>query len=396
MTKKRIAIVYDWMDSWGGVERMLLTMNEMYPDAHWYTSYLNKDGAAWTQIIAGSFAGAQDDSQKNTIITSFIQKLPSFIKSNRILSLPFYPHAFESFDFREYDLVISVTSSFAKSVITLPHTKHVCILLTPTRWLYSNENSYELSITNYELFKSIRRWYANQLKRWDLVVAQRPDEIISISQTVADRCLTYYHRKSTVIYPPFDAKYWSRIHNQIQITNYLPRRQAGELRMEIGLPKEYFLVVSRLESYKKVDLVIQTFKKFPNKQLIIVGKGTQGKKLKAMASHNIQFIQDVTDQELGVLYSQAQALIMPQEEDFGYVALEAQFFGCPVIAYGVGGACETIIDGKTGLLFYNQSVDALSDAVADFDHNKYNLEDQASIFERFQKEKFIRAINTYI
>ena len=380
MRDRKIAIVYDWMDSWGGVERMLLVLHEMFPEAQWYTSYVDYKKAAWIP----------DQVRDDRLKTSFMQGLPSFIKKSRILSLLFFPFAFESFDFRSYDTVISVTSSFAKSVITQPHTKHVCILLTPTRWLWGQGKSYELGVKSYWIMRPIIQFFIHYLKRWDVIVAQRPDKIISISQTVADRCRQYYNRESTVVYPPFDEEYWKSIKQEaVNNKHWIPNRVRDD-------KSDYFLVVSRLEPYKKVDLAIQAFNTFPDKKLIIVGKGTQGKKLKAMASHNIQFIQDVTDQELGVLYSQAQALIMPQEEDFGYVALEAQFFGCPVIAYGVGGACETIIDGKTGLLFYNQSVDALSDAVADFDHNKYNLEDQASIFEQFQKEKFIRAINTYI
>ncbi|PIZ65155.1 glycosyltransferase family 4 protein [Candidatus Roizmanbacteria bacterium CG_4_9_14_0_2_um_filter_39_13] len=380
MRDRKIAIVYDWMDSWGGVERMLLVLHEMFPEAQWYTSYVDYKKAAWIP----------DQVRDDRLKTSFMQGLPSFIKKSRILSLLFFPFAFESFDFRSYDTVISVTSSFAKSVITQPHTKHVCILLTPTRWLWGQGKSYELGVKSYWIMRPIIQFFIHYLKRWDVIVAQRPDKIISISQTVADRCRQYYNRESTVVYPPFDEEYWKSIKQEaVNNKHWIPNRVRDD-------KSDYFLVVSRLEPYKKVDLAIQAFNTFPDKKLIIVGKGTQGKKLKAMASHNIQFIQDVTDQELGVLYSQAEALIMPQEEDFGYVALEAQFFGCPVIAYGVGGACETIIDGKTGLLFYNQSVDALSDAVADFDHNKYNLEDQASIFEQFQKEKFIRAINTYI
>ena len=380
MRDRKIAIVYDWMDSWGGVERMLLVLHEMFPEAQWYTSYVDYKKAAWIP----------DQVRDDRLKTSFMQGLPSFIKKSRILSLLFFPFAFESFDFRSYDTVISVTSSFAKSVITQPHTKHVCILLTPTRWLWGQGKSYELGVKSYWIMRPIIQFFIHYLKRWDVIVAQRPDKIISISQTVADRCRQYYNRESTVVYPPFDEEYWKSIKQEVvNNKHWIPNRVRDD-------KSDYCLVVSRLEPYKKVDLIIKTFKEFPDKKLIIVGKGTQGKKLKAMASHNIQFIQDVTDQELGVLYSQAEALIMPQEEDFGYVALEAQFFGCPVIAYGVGGACETIIDGKTGLLFYNQSVDALSDAVADFDHNKYNLEDQASIFEQFQKEKFIRAINTYI
>ena len=372
MRQRRIAIVYDWMDSWGGVERMLLVLHEMFPEAQWYTSYVNRETAPWVSIL-----------QK--IHTSFIQNLPSYIKTNRILSLPLYPSAFENIDLRGYDLVISVSSSFAKSVITHPGTKHVCILLTPTRWLWSQEKNYMkeipalagMTIGKAEMAELIARPFINHLKKWDFIASKRPDKIISISKAVADRCKTYYHRESEVLYPPFDFEYWRNIQS----------KNSNRSRI---LSNEHFLVVSRLEPYKKVDLVIESFRRFPKKQLIIVGSGTQFSKLKIIAGENIHFIQHATDAELGQLYADSQALIMPQEEDFGYVALEAQFFGCPVIAYGKGGSLETVVKGKTGLFFSQQSSQSLGDAVAQFERRKYNLGDSQAFLKKFSKELFIK------
>jgi len=387
MRQKRIAIVYDWMDSWGGVERMLLVLHEMFPEAQWYTSYVNRETAPWVSIL-----------QK--IHTSFIQNLPSYIKTNRILSLPLYPSAFENIDLRGYDLVISVSSSFAKSVITHPGTKHVCILLTPTRWLWSQEKNYMkeipalagMTIGKAEMAELIARPFINHLKKWDFIASKRPDKIISISKAVADRCKVYYHRESEVLYPPFDYEYWGKF--KFQNSNFKfqkilkPSYSAGrQVHDDKG---EYFLVVSRLEPYKKVDLVIESFRRFPKKQLIIVGSGTQFSKLKIIAGENIHFIQHATDAELGQLYADAQALIMPQEEDFGYVALEAQFFGCPVIAYERGGAVETVVKGKTGLFFSQQSSQSLGDAVAQFERRKYNLGDSQAFLKKFSKELFIK------
>jgi glycosyltransferase involved in cell wall biosynthesis len=308
--------------------------------------------------------------------TSFIQKFPSFIKSNRILSLPFYPYAFEGFDFRSYDTVLSVTSSFAKSVITHPSTEHICILLTPTRWLWSQIPAFLIQP------------FIHYLKKWDYVAAQRPDQIISISQTVADRCLKYYGRESTVVYPPFDEEYWGGIASKIQKSKILKQVQNDN--------GEYFLVVSRLEPYKKVDLVIRAFASMPNKHLIIIGNGTQSSSLKSMAASNITFIQDATDIELAQYYLNAQALIMPQEEDFGYVSLEAQYFGCPVISFNKGGARETITSGTTGTFFATQSARAIRYAVAHFKRDKYNLKDRRSFLSQFSKETFINTMNTII
>lgn len=369
MQERKIAIVYDWMDKMGGVERMLVTLAEIYPEADWYTSYVDYNKADWIPDQVRN--DPSTPLRASRIQTSFIQHLPSFIKSSRILSLPFYPYAFESFDFSSYDTVISVTSSFAKSIITQPHTKHVCILLTPTRWLWSHTDQYQIT-------SILLRPFINRLKKWDYVAAQRPDEIISISKTVAERCQRYYHRESTVVYPPFDEEYW------------------GGSWTSQNDNRKYFLVVSRLESYKKVDLVINAFAAMPDKHLVIIGKGTQSSNLKSIAASNITFIQNATDVELAQYYSNAQALIMPQEEDFGYVSLEAQFFGCPVISYNKGGARETVIGGKTGTFFNTQSASAIRYAVAHFKRAEYNLEDRRKTLSQFSKNTFISTIRKII
>ncbi len=371
---KKIAIVYDWIDKWGGVERVLLTLHRMFPEAVFYTSYFDPGKVAWAKDLK--------------IKTSFIQKLPEFIKKSRIMSLPFYPFAFESFNFNEFDLVISVTSSFAKSVITKPKTKHICYLLTPTRFLWSHQQDY---------FKknAINNCYFKQLKNWDFVTAYRPDRIISISQTTADRCIKYYHRQSEVIYPPFNVEYWNNIKSKVKEIPRLPRRNVGIARNDDGASKKFFLVVSRLEPYKKVDLVVQLINQL-DIGLIVVGEGSEEKKLKKMVGKNVTFLSKLTDQELASLYSTAEALIMPQEEDFGLVSLEAQFFGCPVIAYKKGGASETVIDEKTGIFFDNQNQKSLGKAIERFNKIKYNLRNNVREFglknvERFNEQNFINS-----
>ncbi len=340
MSKKpRVAIVYDWIDKWGGVERVLLHLHEMIQTAVFYTSYVDYTHASW--------------ADKLQIKTSFIQQLPQCIRKSRIASLPLYPYAFESFNFSEYDVVISVTSSFAKGIVTKPRTKHICYLLTPTRFLWVFPDEYQ----DNPFMKFIGAPLTNSLREWDFVAAQRPDTIIAISQTVADRAEKFYKRKAEVIYPGFDEDYWKAIG-----TNRGPSQQN----------KKYFLVVSRLEKYKKVDLVIEAFNK-SGQNLWIVGTGSEEYKLQQMAHKNIHFLHSVTDGELAQLYSNATALIMPQEEDFGYVSLEAQFFGCPVIAYRRGGATETIQEDKTGIFFNEQSVSSVLDGVARFGQVSYNI-----------------------
>mgnify|MGYP001559989028 CR=1 FL=1 len=357
---KKIAIVYDWIDKWGGVERVLLDLHKMFPEAIFYTSYFDKKKASWANDLK--------------IKTSFLQSLPNFIKKNRILSFIFYPFAFESFNFSDYDLVISVTSSFAKSIITKPGTKHICYLLTPTRYLWSHKKDY---LSN-KFASYLISGYLDMFKNWDLTVSQRPDKIISISKTVRERCLKYYKRNSEVIYPPFDMEYWKKIKYQ----NFL-------LRQGFGGQAKFFLVVSRLEPYKRIDLAVKSFNRLKH-NLIIVGEGTDEKKLKKMAGSNITFLSKLSDVELGKLYANAQALIMPQEEDFGYVSLEAQYFGCPVIAYKKGGALETVYENKTGIFFLDQNEQSLKRAIERFNKIKYTLKGKVREFGLDHIKKFSR------
>lgn len=347
----KTAIVYDWLDKWGGVERALLTLAEMFPRAVWHTSYFDRRTAHWAKYLK--------------IKTSFIQDLPDFIKNNRILSLPLYPYAFESFDFSGYDLVISVSSSFSKSVITKPETLHLCYLLTPTRYFWLDSDTYL-----NDPIKKLGKVRLQKYRQWDFVAAQRPDKVISISKTVQKRVQRIYKRESDVVYPPFDIEYWKNI------------KPSTEFKKQ-----KYFLVVSRLEPYKRVDSVVQVFNQL-NLPLIIVGKGTEREKLQRMANPNTTFISNVSDEELAQLYTNAQALIMPQEEEFGYVSLEAQFFGCPVVSFKKGGATETVLENKTGLFFDEQTEKSLSDAVARFKKIEYNLRNSAQEYGKKNVERF--------
>ncbi len=359
--KIRIAIVYDWIDSWGGVERVLLHLHELFPKAIFYTSIADLQKASWAKNLS--------------IQTSFLQTFPDVIKKNRVLSLPLYPFAFESFDFSSFDVVISVTSSFAKAIITKPQTLHICYLLTPARFLWVDPGVY----IKENIKKKIISPYFNYLSSWDHVASQRPDYIIAISDAVRQRCLRYYQRESKVIYPPFDTNYWEKLpmtNYQFPITNFqFPN-------------SKFYLIVSRLEPYKRIDLVIDVFNKKQDLTLLIVGKGREKSNLRRKAHSNIHFIENITDKELKFLYSKAQALLMPQEEDFGYVALEAAYCGCPVIAFKKGGAVETILDGKTGIFFDRQTASSLAGAVARFAKIAYNLKTNTKKYGREHVMKF--------
>ncbi len=363
--KKRIAFVYDWVDSWGGAERILQILYKEFPTADFYTSAVSKSRAPWAKEIPFQ--------------TSFIQKLPRFIRRSRVLSVLLYPFAFETFDFSRYQTVVSITSSFAKGIVTRPETNHISYIFTPTRFLWGQIDLYIGS--KLQAFLSL---YIQYIRRWDWVAAQRPDTLLTLSKAVQKRITETYGRSSTVLYPPFDFKYWDALHKKSQ--------RSPE--------KDYYLVVSRLEPYKRVDLTIKAFRKMQDKKLVIVGQGRLKEKLEQLISPNISLQTRVSDQQLAQLYTNARALIMPQEEDFGYVALEALACHCPVIALGTGGARETVVEGKTGMFFEDQARSSLIEAIAKFEKVSYTLsqeleEAREKQLEKFDIERFIEEIRKF-
>lgn len=347
----KVAIVYDRVNKWGGAERVLLSLHRMFPKAPLYTSVYNKKTALWAKVFP-------------TIYTSFLQKIP-FAKNNHEYLAPFMPFAFESFDFSGYDLVISVTSEAAKGIITKPGTLHICYCLTPTRYLWSHYDEYFKGAT----FKGVAKFIVRHLRRWDSTAASRPDFIIAISGEVKNRINKYYKRRSDLIFPPVD----------------LPKKLDSK-----KLQSKYHLVVSRLVKYKKVDLVVEAFNRI-GKNLVVVGTGKEEKRLKNKARDNVKFVGEVGEKELAGYYSKARTLIIPQEEDFGIVALEAQAYGVPVIAYEKGGVLDTVIPGKTGLFFKNQSPESIIKAVKDYDtsmHRNFVKRDLIINAKRFTNQRF--------
>ena len=356
---KKIAIIYDWVDKWGGAERLILELLNIFPQAQVFTSYLDPKRAPWSKNLK--------------IKTSFLQKFPSFIKKSRKLSILFYPLAIESFDLSDYDIVISVSSFLSKGVITKPNTYHIAYILTPPRFLWNMKNIY----LKNTLLNNLTSQY---LRKWDYVAAQRADKIISISQHVQKRVLKYYNLNSEVIYPPFNLKHWQEIKEKIKIKR---NNKIGD---------NFYLIVSRLEAYKKIDLAIKVFNKLPKEKLIIIGTGTEEKRLKRIASNNITFLSHLTDTQLATFYSRAKAVIMPQDEDFGLVALESQFWGTPVISFRDSGASEVIKEKETGLFFHHQTEYSLLKAIEKFESMSYNLKKQTKTLKKDFFKKFSREV----
>ncbi len=351
LTTKKVAIVYDRVNKWGGAEKVLLALHKIFPQAPLYTSVYDKQNAKWARVFP-------------KVHTSFLQKIP-FAKRNHELLAPFMPWAFESFDFSSFDIVISVTSEAAKGIKTGPKTLHICYCLTPTRYLWSHRNEYLKGFTRF-----ISKPVIEYLLKWDKQAAKRPDIIIGISTEVKKRIKKYYSREVQIIYPPTDLK------NK-------PRRVSKG---------SYYLVVSRLVSYKKVDLVINAFNHL-NKPLLIVGTGREEEKLKSLSkSKKIKFLGQISEKRLNGVYKNAKALIMPQEEDFGLVSLEAQSYGVPVIAFGRGGAIDTVIPEKTGIFFQEQNIDSLTSAIEKFEKMSFNIKLLTGNAKRHSFESFRQEI----
>ncbi|MFA4833440.1 MAG: glycosyltransferase [Patescibacteria group bacterium] len=357
----RVALIHDHLAQDGGAEKVLKVLTEMFPEAPIYTLLYEKKNA--------------DKYFKNRQIeTSIIQKLPGGIKHYQWY-MPFMPMAVEFFDLREYDLVISDTSSFAKGVITSTDTLHICYCHTPTRYLWDYTHQYINELKYNKYLKKIISLILNYIRVWDREAADRVDTYVANSETIKKRIKKYYRREAAVIYPP------------VEIENF----HISESQ------KDYFLIGGRLAPYKRVDIVVEAFKN-SGKKLKIFGDGVDLERLKEIAagSKNIEFLGRVNDKAKAELYSNCQAFLNPQEEDFGITVVEAMASGRPIIAFRKGGATETVIEGKTGIFFDEQTPAAVAEAVENFSAKEWQPAEIRSQAERFSVEKFKRELGSFI
>ncbi len=328
----KVAIVHDWLTNYGGAETFVELWLRMYPQADIFTLIYDK------KKMKGHFEGTK-------IFTSKLQKLPFATKLYTKL-LVFMPKAFESFDFSSYDLVLCSSSSCAKGVIVPPHVPQIAYIHTPMRYAWDLFFDYRKRSGFLTRF-FMDRWMTS-LRQWDYISAQRIDTIVANSYYIARRIKKFWNRNSSVIYSPLNSK------------RFFPdfTKQRGD----------YYIAFSRLVPYKRIDLAISAIHG-TGKKLIVIGSGSEEKNLKMLAQGdpNITFTGRVSDEELRNYMQTCKALIFCAEEDFGLVPLEAQACGSPVIAFGRGGACETVIDGKTGLFFSHQKKEAVQDAIERFE-----------------------------
>lgn len=355
----KVALVYDRVNKWGGAERVLLALHKIFPNAQLFTSVYNKKTAEWANVF--------------NVKPSFLQNIRLARASNELFPI-FMPLAFETLDLSTYDLVISVTSESAKGIITPPKTLHICICLTPTRYLWSGYNDYFRA----PLIKMLAAPFVYYLRYWDKIAAVRPDYIISISKNVEMRIRRYYGRQSTVIYPPVELKEKST------------RRKTGK--------SDYFLVVSRVSRFaphKKLEIAIQAANKL-HLPLKIVGTGRDIRYYRDISGPTVEFLGRLTDSELSYYYESSCALIFPGIEDFGLVMVEAQAHGTPVIAYRGGGALEIIKEGKTGEFFDKPTTASLIKTLEKFRQKQYNSEHCIRNAERFSFGRFKKELLAYI
>lgn len=327
----KVALVHDWLVGRGGGERVLYDIHTLFPDAPIYTLVYDQDKAPeWCKEC--------------DIRTTYIQKWPG-AKSHHKLLLSFMPKAWEALDLTEYDLVISCCASCCKGVITRPDALHVCYSFSPTRYVWDLYYDY-LENTNAIKCFFMKRMI-HKVRLWDFQAAQRVDHFAADSNFVGSRIKKYYRRDFTTIYPG------TRI-NEYPITE---------------MPDDYYLVVARFVRYKRVDLAIEACNQLKKKLVVIGSGGEEEERLKKLAGDTVEFLGRVSDEEMERYYSRAKAFLFPGIEDYGITPVEAMSAGVPVLAFGKGGALETVQDGKTGLYFHDQTVSGLVHCIEEFERN---------------------------
>ncbi|MBW7875975.1 MAG: glycosyltransferase [Candidatus Cloacimonetes bacterium] len=351
-SNKKIAFVHDWLTGMRGGERVLEEMIRIFGPRDIYTLVLDKESIS--PLIASC-----------PIHTSFLQNFWG-VPQRHQWWLPLFPMAIESFDFSGYDLVISTSHCVAKGIVTTPRVFHYCYLFTPVRYAWDFCKVYQEAARPRWLMQFV--WPANMhcLRQWDVNSANRVDHFCSISEYVARRVRKYYRRESEVIHPP------------VELSRFSPSSTKGD----------YYFVLSALVPYKRIDLAVEACVR-SNRRLIVAGTGPEEARLKQMASGSrVEFVGRVSDLETQTLYREAKAFLFPGEEDYGITPLESQASGVPVIAYGAGGALETVSENQSGIFFREQTADSLLDALDLFESMEFSKENCILNAKRFDPEPF--------
>lgn len=356
----KIALVHDWLNQIGGAEDVLEALKGLYPASPIYTSI---------------YARAQMPAhfQDWDIRPLWIDRLPAIHKRHQAY-LPLYPIAWNNLELQNYDVILSNKSGFCHGLRPPPESLHICYCLTPTRYVWQLDNylaGEEISAAAAWLLRPL----VAHLRRWDYAAAQRVSHFIAISTAVKERISRFYERASVVIFPPVDtARFHSSSSEDIE---------------------DYYLVVSRLAPYKRIDLAIQAAAEL-GLRLKIAGAGRDRGRLRALAGDNVEFLGYVPDGELPRLMARCKALIFPGLEDFGIAPVQAQAAGRPVIAFGDGGALDTVIPGVTGEHFPELTVDSLKEVWRNFDERAYNPQEIRLQARKFDVSVFVARISAYV
>jgi glycosyltransferase involved in cell wall biosynthesis len=355
----RLAFVHDWLTGMRGGEKVLEALCERYPHADVFTLV----------YVPGTVAPA---IERRRPVTSIIGRLPGVNRYYR-QCLPLFPTLIEQFDLDRYDLIVSTSHCAAKSVVAPPRARHLCYCFTPMRYAWDQFEAYfgreRTGFLNRPMKAMLRR-----LARWDAATSGRPDRYVSISQYVADRIGRYYNRRSAIVYPPVDTAFFE---------------------LSARPPDPMALVVSALVPYKRIDIAVEA-SQLAGIPLTVVGDGPDRARLEAQAGPTVTFAGRVSDSQLRDLYQRAQVVLLPGEEDFGIVPLEAQASGRPVIALARGGALETVVDGVTGILVADSTPQAFADALGRLPRCEFDPAVLRANAQRFSKECFLKGIERQI
>lgn len=364
MAAPKVAIVYDWLTNMGGAERVVLAMHDAFPDAPIYTSVFDPDGCS-------QFKGLD-------VRTTWLQKLPRFLRKRHQLFPLFRHRAFRALDLTEYDVVISISSAEAKAVRVRPGARHICYCLTPTRYYWSHYEEYKREPGFGALNPLVRLLlpaFVGTMRKYDLQAADGVTEFVAISSAIANRIKTYYGRESSIIYPPVGMQRFRHL--------------------DISSKREGFIALGRQVPYKRIDLAVKVCTDL-SLPLTVYGNGPEHEKLVAMAGPTVKFVVGAPDEEIAVALTKAQGFFFPQEEDFGIVQVEAMAAGCPVIALAKGGGIDVVTEGKTGVFFTEQTSASLAEAVKRLQKMRFAPKILQAHAETFSEENFIRQLHELI
>lgn len=388
----RVALVHDFLIYPGGAEKVLGVLCEMFPEAPIYTLLYDKEKMS-------AQGGPASGWRNKDIRTSYLQKFPKFLRRRHQWLLPFYPVAPEMFDLRDFDLVISSSGAWSKGIITKLNMIHIAYIHSPMRFIW-DYNEKCLKENRKEKLSFFIRPILSYLRIWDKLASERPDYLIANSKYTAARIKKYYRRESSIIYPPVAICHSERSEESLpysRISDYRSGSFANAQDDKKEILKNFFLVVSRLSPYKKIDKVVEAFNKL-ELPLVIVGEGKQEKYLKSIAKNNIQILGWQSDEKITELYTGARAFIFAGLDDFGIAPVEAMVYGVPVIAIRDGGVLETVIEGKTGEFFDAATPEVIADGVRRFmeREGKYDKDYIIENAKRFSKKRFIREMREFI